>query len=647
MATQDQRQIQRRLPIGAESLSAGGTHFRLWAPRRDVVEVIFDGGPNLQLQREDDGHFSGISEHAKLGTRYRLRLDQEAKQEFPDPASRFQPDGPHGASQVVDSSRFQWSDMAWAGVSPHGQVLYEMHIGTFTPEGTWGSAAAHLQELKEIGITCLEVMPVAEFPGRFGWGYDGVDLFAPTRLYGTPDDMRSFVDAAHAAGLGVILDVVYNHVGPDGNYLKEFGPYFTDKHRNDWGESLNFDGEQNAGVREFFVSNTRYWIEEFHLDGYRFDATQAVRDDSTEHILAAISREARHAGGGKQIYLVNENEPQHTRLVRPTEQGGYGMDALWNDDFHHSAMVVLAGRKEAYYSDHCGEAQEFISATKWGYLFQGQRYAWQGKRRGTPALDLPPTAFVNFIQNHDQIANSGRGPRAHQLASPGHLRAMTALLLLMPQTPMLFQGQEWAASSTFHFFADHNPELSKLVCEGRARELSQFPSVATPEMAACLLDPADEGTFRRCILDHTERERGMHGQVLTLHRDLLRLRREESVFRRVQRRGDVDGAVLGPSAFVLRYFGDGEHSGGNDRLMLVNFDADLTLVPAPEPLLAPPLDNCWTVQWSSESLCYGGSGTPAPDTEAEGWLLPARSALVLRPLNFEAGHVATRVKKTG
>jgi maltooligosyltrehalose trehalohydrolase len=636
---------QRRLSIGAEILPDRSIHFRVWAPRRNVVEVTFDDAQPLRLDSERNGYFSGATKHAKAGTRYRVRLDSEGGRHFPDPASRFQPDGPHGPSVVVDPSAFRWTDPDWKGVSPAGQVLYEMHIGTFTPEGTWASAQGQLSALKEVGITCLEVMPVCEFPGKFGWGYDGVDLFAPTRLYGTPDDMRRFVDAAHAIGIGVILDVVYNHVGPDGNYLKEFGPYFTDKHRNDWGESINFDDKNSGGVREFYLANARYWIEEFHLDGFRFDATQAIVDDSPEHILSQISRAAREAGRGKGIYLVNENEPQHTKLVRPCDGGGCGMDALWNDDFHHSAMVVLAGHSEAYYSDHRGKAQEFISATKWGYLFQGQRYAWQKKRRGTPALDLPPTVFVNFIQNHDQVANSARGLRAHHLASPGHLRAMTALLLLSPQTPMLFQGQEWAASNTFHYFAEHNAELAKLVRTGRRKELSQFPSIATQQITEQLLDPANEQTFRRSVLNPTEREKPGHAEVLALHTDLLRLRREEPVFRRVQRRGDLDGAVLAPDAFVLRYFGDGDHTGGNDRLLLVNFGTDLSLVPAPEPLLGPPLDRRWAVQWSSEDLKYGGLGTPAPETEEEGWLLPGRSAIVMKPVQVSAGEVKTRVWK--
>ena len=620
---------RRRFPIGAEVLPGGGVHFRAWAPGRRLVEVVFeDGRRSFPLQAEEGGYFAGTSADAADGTRYRFRLDGDS-QLYPDPSSRFQPEGPHGPSQVIDPGRFRWTDQDWPGVGRDGQVIYEMHLGTFTPEGTWEAAARELPELARLGITVLEVMPVAEFPGRFGWGYDGVNLFAPTRLYGAPDDFRRFVDAAHAAGLGVILDVVYNHLGPDGNYLEPFSKdYFTDRYKNEWGKAINFDGPDGGGggagpVREFFLTNAAYWIDEFHLDGLRLDATQQIFDSSAEHILVALTRAVREAGKGRATLLVAENEPQETRLVRPTDTGGYGLDSLWNDDFHHSALVALTGRNEAYYTDYLGTPQEFISSVKWGYLYQGQRYRWQKKRRGSPSLDLDPACFVNFIQNHDQVANSARGLRCQLLTSPGRYRAMTALLLLAPQTPMLFQGQEFASSSPFFYFADHKKELAKLVCKGRAEFLAQFPSIASPDMQACLPDPADPRTFERCKLNLGERQ--VHAEALALHADLLRLRREQAVFRS-QKRGGVDGAVLGHGAFVLRFFGEE----GEDRLLLVNFGRDVHLDPAPEPLLAPPAGMLWETLWSSEDPRYGGSGTPPVDTE-ENWLIPGEAAVVLRP----------------
>jgi maltooligosyltrehalose trehalohydrolase len=632
---------RRRLAVGAEVLpGGGGVHFRVWAPGRRRVDAVLEGGASsgVALEPEGNGYFSGGLRAARAGADYRLRLDGESA--FPDPASRFQPQGPHGPSRVVDPAAFAWTDAGWGGIKPAGLVIYELHVGTFTREGTWAAATRELEALGDVGVTCVEVMPVADFAGTFGWGYDGVNLFAPTRLYGSPDDFRRFVDRAHGLGIGVILDLVYNHFGPDGNYLGEFSrDYFSKRHKTDWGDAINFDGPNCGPVREFYLANARYWIEEFHLDGYRFDATQNIYDDSESHILGEVARVSRAAAGRRSIYLVNENEPQHTRLVRPVERGGLGLDALWNDDFHHSATVALTGRNEAYYTEYRGGPQEFISAAKWGYLYQGQVYHWQRARRGTPALDLPPTAFVNYIQNHDQIANFGHGQRVHQISSLAQLRAMTAVLLLSPQTPMLFQGQEFAASAPFYYFADHNSDLGKLIFAGRAKEMSQFPSVATPAMQAGLANPCVRETFERSKVDQSERGRGFHAQIYQMHKDLLRLRREEAVFRRVQRRGDVDGAVLGAEAFVLRYFGED----GDDRLLVVNLGTDLHLSVVPEPLLAAPPGKVWEAQWSSEHPKYGGVGNAPLETRGEAWRLPGenwrlpgRCAVVMRPVEAPA-----------
>ncbi len=623
--TPDSRQSKprRRMPIGAEVVD-GGVDFRVWAPRSRQVSVLLyssTGGQTktLELKPESTGYFSGFFREARPGMLYKLQVDSGA---YPDPASRFQPEGPHGPTQIIDPSTFRWTDDSWRGVPHEGQVIYEMHIGTFTTEGTWKSAIEKLPELAKLGVTLLEVMPVAEFCGRFGWGYDGVNLFASTRLYGSPDDFRAFVDRAHALGLGVILDVVYNHIGPDGNYLKEFSlDYFTDRYANEWGEALNFDSKNSGPVREFFISNAGYWIDEFHLDGLRLDATQQIFDSSEEHILTAIARHVRGTARGRSTYLVAENEAQEARLVRSTDQGGYSLDALWNDDFHHSAKVALTGHNEAYYSDYQGSPQEFISAMKRGYLYQGQWYSWQNKRRGSSTEGLHPANFVTFVQNHDQIANSLNGARLHQLTSPGKLRAMTALLLLGTGTPMLFQGQEFAATSPFLYFADHNPELAKFVATGRRKFLEQFPSIARPESTACLADPGAEDTFSRCKLDWTECDG--NSPYYTLHLDLLKLRRDDPVFRR-PRPGGMDGAVLGPEMFALRFFGDA----GDDRLLLVNLGYDLRLRKMPEPLLAAADKSDWRLLWSSEDPRYGGRGTPPiGDT---GWHIPGHATLVLK-----------------
>jgi len=598
----------------------GGVCFRVWAPRRKRVRVIADGPP-AALEAGPDGYFSGTVSGLGPGALYRYEVDGEGP--FPDPASRFQPEGPHGPSEVIDPAAFRWTDAAWRGVPRRGQVIYEMHLGTFTREGTYAAAARELPELAAAGITVVELMPVADFAGTFGWGYDGVNFFAPTRLYGRPDDLRAFIDRAHAAGIGVILDVVYNHFGPDGNYLKSFAKeYFTGRYDNEWGEAINFDGPGAGPVREFFTANAAHWIGEYHFDGLRMDATQQIFDASPVHILTEVAQAVRTAAGGRATFIAVENEDQESHIVRPPEEAGCGMDALWNDDFHHSAAVALTGRSEAYYTDYRGCPQELISAARYGYLFQGQFYKWQKKRRGAPTWGLRPEQFVIYVENHDQVANSGRGERLRQLTSPGRHRAITALLLLLPGTPMLFQGQEFGSTRPFLFFADHHEELRELVRRGRADFLSQFPSLATPQVRECLADPGARETFERCKLDFSERER--NAAVYALHRDLLRLRREDAVFRL---QGVPDGAVLGPEAFVLRFFGER----GDDRLLLVNLGGDLHLDRAPEPLLAPPAGRRWEVLWSSEDPRYGGCGTCPPETE-DNWRLPGHAALALYPL---------------
>ena len=418
MSNSSTARLQRRLPIGAEVLADGGVHFRVWAPACQQVEVIIDSRTVIKLDAEPNGYFSVHSSRAKAGDLYRYRLEGSANL-VPDPASRFQPEGPLGSSMIIDPAQFLWHDADWTGLRIEGQVIYEMHIGTFTAEGKWKAAGQQLKALKDLGVTVLEIMPVHDFCGRFGWGYDGVDFFAPTRLYGTSDDFRAFIDDVHGLGLGVILDVVYNHAGPTGNYLKDFSAdYFTDRYSTDWGEALNFDGPNSGPVREFFISNAGYWIDEFHLDGLRLDATQNIYDASECHILAEITARVRRAAENRATIVTAENEPEDVRLIQPVASGGYGMDAIWNDDFHHSTMVALTGHNEAYYSDYRGAPQEFISAAKRGFLYQGQFYSWQRQRRGTWTGGLKPAAFIHFLQNHDQVANFGRGERVHQTAHP-------------------------------------------------------------------------------------------------------------------------------------------------------------------------------------------------------------------------------------
>ena len=626
--------MQRRHPIGADLIGPNQTHFRVWAPKAQRIDLVLDESAAKdssrtfhELEAEKDGYFSGFAS-AGRGTRYQFRVNND-ENFYPDPASRFQPDGPHGSSCIIDPTQFRWTDSHWPGITLKGQIIYEMHIGTFTKEGTWDAAAQQLEELARIGITVIEMMPVADFPGKFGWGYDGVNLFAPTHLYGAPDDLRRFIDRAHSLGLGVILDVVYNHFGPDGNYLGVFSDdYLVRENENEWGDAVNFDGPNSEPVREFFITNGRYWIEEFHFDGFRFDALHAVRDRSNEYIIGAVGRAARQAAGARSIILIVENDRQEAKMVRPRSEGGDGLDGMWNDDFHHSAVVALAQRKEAYFGDYRGAPQEFISAAKHGFLYQGQALSWQKALRGSSTFGISAQAFVCFVENHDQIANTGQGERVRFQTSPGRYRAMTALLLLGPWTPLLFQGEEFGASSPFMFFADiGDATVRDAIRKGRAEWLAHFLSVSEKEARKILPAPDEPEVFARCKLDFSERKKNR--EIYDLHIDLLKLRREDSRFRQ-QIPGGVDGAVLGPTSFVLRYFSNQD----DDRLLLVNFGERQVLHPASEPLLSPPSGCEWETLWTSESSRYGGAGAVATATK-EQWLLPAEATIALQATLLE------------
>ena len=614
--------LPRRLPIGTEVASAEhGVHVRVWAPDHAKVALVIEApeAREVVLGREPDGHHSGFVPGLGAGGRYRFRLGSDDDL-LPDPASRYQPEGPMGPSEVVDPAAFAWTDAGWTGIEPERHVLYELHIGTFTPEGTWTAAVPWLRYLADVGITTLEIMPVAEFAGRHNWGYDGVNLFAPFHGYGSPDEFRRFVDHAHAAGLAVILDVVYNHMGPSGNTLYRWTPAYKASERSEWGDGLNFDGERNLGARQLVIANAGYWIDEFHLDGLRLDATSAIVDRSPEHVLTALTRRAREAGRGRHIFVVGENEPQDASLLRAP----VGLDALWNDDFHHCTRIVATGVIEGYLHDYRGTPQELISAVKRGFLYQGQLYPWQRNPRGSSTRGLAGHRFVQFLENHDQVANAGFGERLTMLSDPATLRALTALLLLSPPLPLLFQGQECGATQRWMFFVDHSEALHQPIRDGRARFMGQFARLATPEPQAALADPCREATYRACALD--PRDRRLDHPRVALHRDLLRLRRDDPAFTD-PRPGALDGAVLSEQAFVLRFLQDDPL---RDRLVLVNLGPTYARPVHPEPLLAAPEGTAWQVLWSSEDPRYGGHGTPTPFDRVR-LAIPARSAVVLAP----------------
>jgi maltooligosyltrehalose trehalohydrolase len=645
--------VTRRRAIGAESVTIDGTrgvHFRVWAPTHETVTLVVEptretgaraansatdaraassatdtraansatdnraaNSDLFVLDREPGGHHSLFVPGLGAGTRYRFRLG-DSDVLVADPASRFQPEGPFGPSEVIDPA-FAWTDRAWRGVPADKHVLYEMHIGTFTPEGTWAAAIDQLPVLAEIGITTLEVMPLNEFAGAHNWGYDGVNWFAPTRAYGRPDDVRSFVDRAHACGLAVILDVVYNHFGPAGNSMFEWCPHYKrEGGTNDWGDELAFEGESCAGMRELAIENAAYWIDEFHLDGLRLDATQAIRDESDEHVLAALARHARAAAPERAVFIVGENEPQDSALFE------LGIDALWNDDFHHTARVALTGVRDGYLHDYHGTPQELLSAVKHGFLYQGQIYPWQKNPRGTPVRGIARSRFVQFLENHDQIANLGFGERLVDLVDGSLLRAMTGLLLLSPQPPMLFQGQEYGSRALWNFFVDHSEELRSPIREGRAKFMAQFARMATEDAQRALRDPSNASTFQDCVLD--PRERRLDAPLVQLHRDLLRIRRETPAIT-----GAIDGALLGPSTFCIRYQ---QPRPEDERLLLINLGVTFSEAIVPEPLVAPIAGHGWHTIWSSEDPRYGGHGTP-PVFTRQRLAIPAHAAVLLAP----------------
>ncbi|MDB5641697.1 MAG: Alpha-amylase-family protein [Hyphomicrobiales bacterium] len=610
--------INRRFGLGAEC-AGDGVAFRVYADKPREVQLHLEGAAPRRMEREDGGYHSLFVPGLKAGARYGYMLDGQGP--YADPASRGQPQGPHKLSEVVASDAYTWRDANWRGAKLDGQIIYELHVGVFTPEGTWRAAIDKLAHLRDLGVTLIEMMPVACYPGDFGWGYDGVSLFAPAHQYGAPDDLRAFVDAAHEHKIGVILDVVYNHLGPDGNYLGHFSErFFTRKYENEWGAALNFE-LKDAPMRQLVLENARYWIEDFHFDGLRLDATQSIHDDSPLNVMTELARVCR-AATTRDIVLVGENEPQRASLLQTSRHEGAGIDALWNDDFHHSAVVAATGRNDAYYEDHFGEPQEFISAAKHGFLFQGQRYAHQDGRRGEPALSVAPIHFVNFIENHDQVANSGRGRRLHQLTSPGAYRTLSALMLLTPGTPMLFQGQEFASSAPFLYFADHQPELAKQVADGRRLFLGQFESLADPSMANELRPPHERVTFESSKLDWREAETNQ--ECMSLYRDLIALRQGDDVLSG-RSRINVDGSVLSAEAFLLRYCGED----GDDRLLMFNFGRNLRRRSIPDPLTSPPRGRKWSRIWSSEHPDYGGNGLVEIEHN-KGWTLTGHSACVLR-----------------
>jgi maltooligosyltrehalose trehalohydrolase len=502
---------------------------------------------------------------------------------------------------VVDPTLFRWTDGDWPGVALADLVIYELHVGAATPEGTFDSLIERLDDIRDLGASAIELMPVADFPGARNWGYDGVALFAPARAYGGPEALRRLVDAAHARGLAVILDVVYNHLGPDGNYLREFSSdYFTGRHTTPWGEALNFDGPDSRPVRDFFVANACYWAHEYHLDGLRLDATHAILDDSPTHILAEIAARVHQSlPPDRRFLFIAENEQNDPRIVRPAAEGGLGLDAVWADDFHHQVRVALTGEREGYYADYTGTADDLAATIRQGWFYNGQRSAYLDRPRGAPADDLAAPHFVYCIQNHDQVGNRALGERLNHMIDLAGYRAASVLLLLSPYTPLLWMGQEWAATTPFLYFTDHHAELGRLVTEGRRSEFAGFGAFSGEEVP----DPQDPHTFARSKLRWDEREQMPHAGMQCLYRDLLALRSRGTGKR--ERRERFAAAPLGDTALALRRTGS---TPDDTLLVIVNLRGTLQLELAAQPHTAPPAGCAWTLLFDSEVSRYGGAG---------------------------------------
>jgi maltooligosyltrehalose trehalohydrolase len=600
-----------KLPFGAD-IADGGVRFRLWAPRARSVALLVEA-PTLECQMapEPGGWWSLTTTAAAPGTRYRYRVDGSP---FPDPASRAQPDGVHGSSAVVDPAAYDWRADDWHGRRWEELVIYELHIGTFSPAGTFAGAIAHLDDLVDLGVTAVELMPIAEFAGRRNWGYDGVQLFAPASAYGRSDELKALIDACHARRLAVLLDVVYNHFGPEGNYLHAIAPdFFTDRNHTPWGAAIDYTGPSSRPVRDFMIHNALYWLEEYDVDGLRLDAVHAIADDSRPDILREIAETARTQITDRPLHLVLENDKNEARrLSRGAECRPVHYTAQWNDDLHHALHVLVTGQTQGYYGDYAERPIVHLGrALAEGFAYQGEASPFRGGRaRGEPSGDLPATAFVSFLQNHDQVGNTPFGTRIAARGADDLVHAAVTVVLLSPQIPLLFMGEERASTHPFLFFCDFTAPLDAAVREGRRREFAQYPEFREPEARQRIPDPTAEATFTASRLDWAERERAPHAAWLARYRHLLALRRERIAPHLAAIAPGGRYARLGPAAIEVEW-----RLGDDARLILLaNFATK------PVPLAAAPPLSC---------LLYSSAAPPAAQLAAPCaafFLVPAGAA---------------------
>ena len=600
--------------LGATWLGNKKCQFLVWAPRSEKVEVhvIAPQERLIPMQPDEKGYHHALADGLAPGCLYFYKLD--AGKERPDPASRFQPYGVHGPSQIIDLS-FDWKDKSWTGVELQDYVIYELHVGTFTPESTFDAVIPHLVELRSLGVTAVEIMPVAQFPGCRNWGYDGVFPYATQNSYGGPAGLQRLVNACHHEGLAVVLDVVYNHLGPEGNYLRDFGHYFTDRYCTPWGEALNFDGPFSDEVRRFFLENAEFWVSQLHLDALRIDAVHAILDHSPKLFLEELAATVHNAAEqtNRHIYVIAESHLNDARLISSPEKCGYGLDAVWNDDFHHSLQVLLKGDRQGYYEDF-GKVQQLAKAYKEGFVYSGEYAPFWKRRRGTPSSHLPSRRFVVFSQNHDQVGNRMLGERLSKLVPFDSLKLAAACVLLSPCIPLLFMGEEYAETAPFYYFISHSePELVEAVRRGRQDEFASFRWQGTPP------DPQDEATFQAVILNHMLREQGNHKILLEFYRELLRLRRELPALRTLNKEHLEVISKEEEKIMLARRWNN-----KNEVLALFNFNNQ-------EQRISSPFSNGrWEKFVDSAEQKWSGTGSDLPETVNQ----PPNPMLSLSPLSM-------------
>lgn len=604
--------------LGATYLGDNRYRFLVWAPKRERVDVhvLAPLEQIVALEPKRRGYFEGTIENVAPGSTYRYRLDGDV--ERPDPASKHQPEGVHGPSQVIDPSAFEWTDRGWTGVRQEDLVLYELHVGTFTPEGTFDAIISHLDDLRDLGVTAIELMPVAQFPGERNWGYDGGYLYGVQNSYGGPEGLRRLVNACHVRGLAVILDVVYNHLGPEGNYLNEYGQYFTDRYHTPWGDAINLDGPHSDEVRRFFIENALYWVRDYHLDGFRLDATDRIIDESATHFLKALTTAVHELSGrlGRRVWMIAESDANDVTWILPSQLGGYGLDAQWGDDFHHALHALLTGESSGYYRDF-GTIWHLAKVFSQVFYYDGVYSHHRQRTHGNSPRPAQARQFVVAAQNHDQVGNRASGERMGQLVSHESAKLAAATYLLSPYIPLIFMGEEYAEDAPFQYFTSHtDPVLAANVSNGRTEEFEAYVG------ARDVPDPQDEATFQRSKLNHGLRHAGQHRAMYAWYRELLRCRRELEALCNLNKDA-MEVTVLDAQLLFVRRWSD---SNNEEVAMAFNFSESDASVQR----LIPP--GTWRKVIASSDPEWGGSGNSIPETIADGQMnatLPGRSMLLL------------------